>query len=126
MTYKVLIVDDSKLARMSIARLLNALQPSWSRVEAANAEEAIACYTREGADLVLLDLNMPGRDGLALATDLRARDAALSLAIISANNQDAILTRGRAIGAAFLLKPLTREALAEFLSTMPPRLNTAS
>ena len=36
---KILIVDDSKLARMAVAKMLGNLHPDWTRVEAANADE---------------------------------------------------------------------------------------
>ena len=120
MTYKVLIVDDSKLARMSLARLLDALRPDWIRIEAANATEAIERHGQESIDLVLLDFNMPGRDGLALAADLRALNPTLPMALISANSQDEIVARTRALGAEFLPKPLTEAILAPFLATLEP------
>ena len=41
MAITVLIVDDSKLARIVAAKTLAALQPEWDRVEASNAEEAL-------------------------------------------------------------------------------------
>ena len=41
MTFKLLIVDDSKLARMSAAKAMNSLYPDWTRVEAQNADEAM-------------------------------------------------------------------------------------
>jgi len=118
MTYKVLIVDDSKLARMSIARLLGVLRPDWVRIEAANATEAIERHSQESIDLVLLDFNMPGRDGLALAADLRALSPTLPMAVISANSQDEIVARTRALGAEFLTKPLTEAILSPFLSSL--------
>jgi CheY-like chemotaxis protein len=126
MTYKVLIVDDSKLARMSIARLLDMLRPDWVRIEAANAAEAIERHSQEDIDLALLDFNMPGRDGLALAADLRALSPTLPMALISANSQDEIVARTRALGAEFLTKPLTEAILAPFLSALersPPAVS---
>ena len=72
MPYKLLIVDDSKLARMSAAKALNALYPDWTRLEAANADEAISLARETAFDVALLDFNMPGRDGLQLAADLLA------------------------------------------------------
>ena len=120
MAFKVLIVDDSKLARMSLARLLDALRPEWVRIEAANATEAIERHGQESIDLVLLDFNMPGRDGLALAADLRALNPTLPMALISANSQDEIVARTRALGAEFLPKPLTEAILAPFLTTLEP------
>jgi CheY-like chemotaxis protein len=120
--YKILIVDDSKLARMSIAKVLSTLQPEWSRIEASNADEALALFTREQPDIALLDFNMPGRDGLALAAELCALDPHMPLALISANSQDEIVARTHEIGAAFLAKPVTKRALADFLSGAQLRL----
>ena len=122
MTYRVLIVDDSKLARMSIARLLDALRPGWVRLETANATEAMAHQPFETIDLALLDFNMPGRDGLDLATEMHAIKPNMPIAIISANAQDEILARTKAIGAGFLPKPLTQQVLAQFLDAVAPRL----
>ena len=122
MTYKVLVVDDSKLARMAIARLLDVLRPNWTRIEAGNATEAIERQNHDASDIALLDFNMPGPDGLALAADLHARYPALPIAIISANSQHEIVARATAIGAAFLLKPLARQVLANFLAEVEPRL----
>lgn len=122
MSHKVLIVDDSRLARMSIAKLLDALRPDWTRVETANAAEAMACHPFDAIDLALLDFNMPGRDGLELAAEIHAARPALPMAIISANSQDEIVARTKAIGARFLLKPLTQQALGEFLDAIEPRL----
>jgi CheY-like chemotaxis protein len=122
MVYKVLIVDDSRLARMSIGRLLGTLRPEWTRIEAANAVEAVSQLTQTNPDIALLDFNMPGRDGLELAAELRALHPEMPLAIISANMQDEIIARADAVGAAFLPKPLTEAALADFLTMIEPRL----
>jgi CheY-like chemotaxis protein len=126
MSIKVLVVDDSKLARMSLARLLGILRPAWTRVEAANASEAIECQSREVIDLALLDFNMPGQDGLALAAELRALRPDLPIAIISANLQDEIVARAKTIGASFLPKPLTQDTLAGYLDAITPRLGSTS
>jgi DNA-binding NarL/FixJ family response regulator len=115
MTCNLLIVDDSKLARMSATKALKALYPDWNRVEASNAEEALTLAGKQAFDIALLDFNMPGRDGLHLAADLKAAHPSMQLAVISANHQDEIVARAKAVGAAFLPKPLTEQALGEFL-----------
>ena len=51
MPYKLLIVDDSKLARMSAAKALNTLYPDWSRIEAANADEALSLAKQTAFDV---------------------------------------------------------------------------
>jgi DNA-binding NarL/FixJ family response regulator len=125
MTYTLLIVDDSKLARMSAAKALTSLYPDWTRVEAANADEATKLAESSSFDIALLDFNMPGRDGLQLATELKADYPAMPIAVVSANHQDEIVARAKAIGAAFLPKPLTQTALEEFLQAAVGQLELA-
>ncbi len=125
MNYQVLIVDDSKLARMSVARLLSELRPAWRRLEASNADEALGAVQASSVDMVLMDFNMPGRDGLVLAAELRGLDPNMPLALISANQQDEIVASAREIGVTFLSKPLTRDALASFVEVAEARLSTA-
>ena len=122
MTTKILIVDDSKLARMSVAKLLGKLRPSWTRLEAAGADEAVLITTKERPDVVLLDFNMPGRSGLELATQFQDQHPHVPVAIISANIQLEIVDRTAQAGATFLPKPLTEPALAAFLDHAESRL----
>jgi DNA-binding NarL/FixJ family response regulator len=112
---KVLIVDDSKLARMAVVKVLATLHPEWTRIEASNAEEALAAIRQSEPHIALLDFNMPGKDGLALAGEVRDLNPGISVAVISANHQVEVVNRARAAGAAFLAKPLTASALGEFL-----------
>ena len=126
MAYKVLIVDDSKLARMAVAKTLNSLRPEWERVEATNADEALALARQSSFDIALLDFNMPGRDGLSLAADLLSIKAEMPVAVISANLQHEIVTRAKEIGADFLPKPLTEDAMRAFISEAEQRLKSAS
>jgi CheY-like chemotaxis protein len=113
--YKVLIVDDSKLARMAVVKVLNTLHPDWPRLEAGSADEALERINQELPDIVILDFNMPGKDGLTFAADLRQRDPRISVAVISANRQVEVMDRAAAVGASFLAKPLTEQALKDFL-----------
>jgi CheY-like chemotaxis protein len=125
-TYKVLIVDDSKLARMSVIKALSALHPDWTRIEAADADEALQQINQQHPDIVLLDFNMPGKDGLAFAAELRQQHSHMSVALVSANRQVEVIRRSEAAGAAFLAKPLTEEALREFLDDAVKKLRGAA
>jgi YesN/AraC family two-component response regulator len=118
---QVLIVDDSKLARMGVIRLLKTLHPDWESIEASNADDAVALVQESTPDFVLMDYNMPGKDGITLAAELRALDTNMQVAVISANQQVEVVDRARAAGATFLPKPITEKALAEFLAAARAR-----
>lgn len=122
MTTTVLIVDDSKLARIVAGKALTALQPDWQRVEAGNADDALSIIGERTIDVALLDYNMPGKDGLELAGLIRAQHPVMPIAIITANVQDEIIARARAVNATFVAKPVTEEALRGFVSGAALRL----
>ncbi len=121
----VLIVDDSKLARIVVGKTIAALQPDWSRLEASNADEALALLDSQAVDLAVLDFNMPGRDGLELAEELRARFPDMPIAVATANVQDEIMARARAANAAFIPKPVTEDGMRGFISGAALRLRSA-
>ena len=116
MGVRVLIVDDSKLARIVLTRTIGALQPDWACVEAANGDDALAVLEKHDADIAILDFNMPGKNGLVLAEELRCRFPKMPIAIATANIQDEIIQRAIAAQAHFIAKPVNEEALRSFLS----------
>jgi CheY-like chemotaxis protein len=125
MSVTVLIVDDSKLARIVAGRALAELRPEWAKVEAAGAVEALEICACQSVDLALIDFNMAGKDGLELAAELRAQSPDMPIAIITANIQDEIIARAREIGAAFVAKPVNAEGLEGFLSGAALRLRSS-
>ena len=122
MPYQVLIVDDSKLARMVMASAFRRIRPEWSLAEAANADDALTAMAGGAVDIALIDFNMPGTDGLELVARIRKTHPAMPVAIVSANVQNEIIGRARELNAGFIPKPLTDEALAAFLSGAARRL----
>lgn len=126
MATSILIVDDSKLARIVVGKAVNAIRPDWERLEAGNAEEALTLLSSRPVDVVILDYNMPGRNGLELAEDLRQRWPDMPVAVATANVQDEIVARARAANAAFVPKPITEEALRPFLTGASLKLGNSS
>jgi CheY-like chemotaxis protein len=116
MNYRVLVVDDSRLARMVIASAFQRLRPEWELIEAAGADAALESLAAGSIDIALVDFNMPGTDGLELVAKIRESHPRIPVAIVSANLQDEIIARSRELKAAFVAKPLTDEALDAFLS----------
>lgn len=125
MTVKVLVVDDSKLARIVAGKAIAALQPDWTRVEAGNAADALDIVGQQQIDIAILDFNMPDRDGLELASDLRAAHPNMPIAVITANVQDEIIAKVRALNATFVAKPVTQDALSGFIAGAALRLKKA-
>lgn len=122
MTVTVLVVDDSKLARIVAGKAIAAHQPDWQRVEASNAEEALRIVGERSVDLAILDYNMPDKDGLELAAELRAAHPHMPIAVITANIQDEIIAAVRALNATFVGKPVTEEAIGGFIAGAALRL----
>ncbi len=121
----ILIVDDSKLARIVMGKAITALQPDWRRLEAGDAEGALKTLENEPVDVVMLDFNMPGRNGLELAEDLRARFPSMPIALATANVQDEVVSRASSAGVAFVPKPITEDGLRAFITLAAGRLKTA-
>ncbi|HWW55861.1 MAG TPA: response regulator [Sphingopyxis sp.] len=116
MPFTVMIVDDSKLARIVAGKAVAELQPEWTRVEAGSAAEALDILGGREVDVALVDFNMSEKDGLELAGELRVLRPTMPIAIITANIQDEIIARARAVGAAFVPKPVTADGLEAFIS----------
>jgi CheY-like chemotaxis protein len=120
----VLIVDDSKLARIVAGKTLAALQPEWERIEASNAQDALEILRERKIDVAMIDFNMPDKDGLELAAELRATHPTMPIAVITANIQDEVIARAREVNATFVSKPLTEDGLRGFVSGAALRLRS--
>jgi CheY-like chemotaxis protein len=126
MQYKVLVVDDSKLARMVMASAFRRIRPEWILVETGSADEAMAAVSKGGVDIALIDFNMPDIDGLELVASIHKTHPGMPVAVVSANVQDEIIGRARELNAGFIPKPLTDDALSAFLSGAALRLKKAT
>ena len=88
--------------------------------------EALDLIARREVDVVILDYNMPGQNGLELAEELRRRRPDMPIAVATANVQDEIIARARAANATFVPKPITEVALRPFLAGASLRLSNSS
>lgn len=111
----ILLVDDSRIARLTMKHMLQSLEMSLSLLEAGSADEAETVLSTEHADIALIDFNMPGRDGLELAAVITERYPHIRMALVTANIQDALAQRARDLGMEFLPKPASVEQLGAFI-----------
>ena len=120
---RVLVVDDEELARMRLKSLVNeCAEPRVSVVgEAANAAQALVWLTTRHCDLVLLDVQMPGRDGTQLAAELRLLNPAPAVVFVTAHAEHAL--KAFDLDAIdYLTKPVKRERLQAALRRVAQRI----
>lgn len=115
MSLNILIVDDEAPARMRLRSLLAELPPPAPQVaEAANAVQAMAALQHGRHEVALLDIHLPGVDGLGLAAELRKLSQPPALIFVTAHAEHAL--RAFELEAVdYLTKPVRRERLAQAL-----------
>src|SRR5437016_10706637 len=115
MAERILLVDDHPLTRSALAGLLR--QHGFDVVgEAADGEEAIASAQSLDPDLILLDLSMPGLDGLSALPRLREAAPGCEVVVLTASGtEENLLAAIRGGAAGYLLKTESPERIAEFL-----------
>ena len=121
---KILIVDDEPLARLRLRSLLDSLQPTLDTqvtAEAGDADEALLALRDQAADVVLLDIVMPGRDGLRLASALKALPQPPAVIFVTAHAEHAL--RAFELEALdYLTKPVRQDRLQAALVRVQQRL----
>ena len=120
---RVLLVDDEELARLRLRGLVHdCVEPKASVVgEAGNALQALTWLAENRCDLVLLDVQMPGRDGTQLAAELKRLDAPPAVVFVTAHAQHA-LQAFDLDAVDYLTKPVRRERLHVALQRVAQRL----
>lgn len=96
----VLIVDDAPAVRDGLRRLVRGLPDVDSVSMASSGEEALARYSVERPDLVLLDVRMPGMSGLECARRLLHTDPGVRIVMLTANDDPQTVATAVANGAA--------------------------
>jgi len=108
----VLVVDDDELARQLIGRTLD--RKVYDVLFAGDGVEALSQLRRFKPDVILMDVRMPGMDGVALTQRLKTLPHLMSTPIIMMTGQarrETLVSSIEAGAAAFVVKPFTREAL---------------
>src|SRR5690349_23668672 len=115
MPERILLVDDHPLTRSALAGLLT--QHGFDVVgEASDGEEAIACADELRPDLILLDLSMPGLDGLSALPRLREAAPECEVVVLTASGtEENLLGAIRGGAAGYLLKSEPPERIVGFL-----------
>ena len=114
----ILLVDDSKVARMLLKKGVATAIPGVEIVEAIHAEDAILKLEgKEDANaLAIIDYNMPGMTGLELAVWLEEHCPGMKRVLCTANIQDSLIQRANEIDVPVLPKPFSVQKLRDVLA----------
>jgi len=123
MGMRVLVVDDESLARLRLCSLLAECTAPPAQVvgEAAHADEAMAWLATGRCDVVLLDIHMPGLDGMSFAQHLRDQPDAPAVVFVTAHAEHA-LQAFELDAVDYLTKPVRRDRLQAALQRAMQRV----
>ena len=109
---RILIADDHLIIRQGLRLILETEDGFEIIAEAPDGAEAVRLCADLHPDVVLMDLRMPGIDGLTAIEKLRASQPEIAVVILTTYNEDDLMLRGLQAGArGYLLKDTNREAL---------------
>ena len=108
------IVDDDPMVRAALGMMLGGNSGIAVVGEASNGEEALAVVPESGADVVLMDIRMPIRDGLSATEVLLQRNRSLKIIVLTTFDADDMVLKALRLGAAgFMLKDTPPARLVE-------------
>jgi DNA-binding NarL/FixJ family response regulator len=97
---KLLLVEDHRIVREGLRRILTDAFPEASFGEAANATEALAAVEADPWDLVILDISLPSRNGLEVLKDLQRTHPGLPVLMMTMHAEDQYALRSLRAGAS--------------------------
>ena len=119
---RILVVEDEASIREMVA--LNLKLAGWDVLEAPSAERALELlHAGSPCDAALLDIMLPGMDGLSLCETIRRDDNDIGIIIVSAKGQESDKIRGLSIGADdYITKPFSVSELVARLEALTRRI----
>jgi two-component system NarL family response regulator len=109
---RVLLVDDHSLLRTGVANIINHEPDLEVVAEAANGRDGIDAFLVHHPDVVLMDLRMPGMEGVEAVQQIRAIDPQARVIVLTTYDADEDIARALQAGAkAYILKDIAADAL---------------
>lgn len=112
----VLIVDDSAVCLMLTRGYVQSFRPDWVCTTAASAEEAMTFIEHQHYDAYSLDYNLPGRNGLELASWIRSRDEQCFIGLLTSNIMNYIEDRAVEHKINYYRKPAKPDVIQQFVN----------
>lgn len=116
---KVLVVDDSKLARLTLIKTLKEYEPSAEILEAENGAIAVDIFKSENPRVVFLDLTMPVMDGFEALELMMRMNPKAQVVVVSADIQTQAQERVLGMGAKLMVpKPINSDKMLGVLQQL--------
>jgi DNA-binding NarL/FixJ family response regulator/tRNA A-37 threonylcarbamoyl transferase component Bud32 len=111
-TLRIMLADDHTLLRQTLAGMLESSGNYVVVAQAGNGETALEKVLAVQPDLLLLDLNMPGRNGLEILPEIRKRAPQVKVMVLTGREEDVYIVRALRAGAhGYMLKSADQEEL---------------
>lgn len=117
---KILVVDDDE--NNLLLTKLELRDEQWSVITASNGQEAMELFEKENPDVVIVDVKMPGIDGITLLKQMKAIRPEIPIAIFTGYDEEAITIPDEA--DAFVIKSSSLKKLKEFVRRYAPKEKT--
>lgn len=111
----VLVVDDSRLARMLIGKYILSRHPHWLIIEAGSGQEAVDKAKVECPNYITMDYNMEGLTGAEAAQQILQYAPQTAIVLFTANIQSSTQAQAKALGIHFVGKPVTENSVQQAL-----------
>ena len=123
--YRVLIVDDEQNIRDGLSKVINWEAHGFAVCgEASDGEEGLAEIEKHSPDLAVVDIKMPGMNGIEMIRELKRRQSACRAIILSGYSDFAFAQQALEYGAAYyLLKPIDRNDLSDKINAIREELD---
>lgn len=113
---QVIIVDDALIMRKEIRRMIENLGHKVVG-EAKNAEEAISMHDSLKADLITMDITMPGNDGIYATKKIVEKNTDTKIIMVTSHGQEIMISSAIKAGAvAYIMKPITEDKFSETIN----------
>jgi DNA-binding NarL/FixJ family response regulator len=119
-TVRMMLADDHELVRAGLAKILTTAHAEWEIIgEAANGNDAITMGEALRPDVLIVDLSMPGPNGLQVTERLVAAVHGIRIAVLTVHSAEPVMRQVRQAGAmAFLAKDEAPAKLVEVVEKM--------
>lgn len=108
------VVDDRQLAVNALLKMLLAVDPEGTHIGFVNPEDALQYQASHSVDAAFLDIEMPGRNGLLLATDMQRLNPRINIVYVTGHREYALEAHHQFV-SGYLMKPVRKEELVQVL-----------